>query len=139
MANCCFWSISNQFNNIHVHSSPPHKRRPVCLQKTLFELERYSNAMIISARCLHNSNRCYVFILILMGSLESMFPLPPLFAALYIDSNLTQTKLETKLAFIFLPFFSYHAMLTCTLSSAIYPIKKLRGCILEGIVCLASA
>ena len=63
----CVWSISNKFANIHMHSLPPHKSRPICLQKTLFELQHCSNVMIISARCLHGSDRCSLFSVILMG------------------------------------------------------------------------
>ena len=48
LADYCFWSISIKLNNIHVRNPPPQKCRPICLQKTLFELERCSNVMIVS-------------------------------------------------------------------------------------------
>ena len=79
MAGFCYWSISNNLNNIHMHSPPPLKRRPICLWKTLFELERCFNVMIIPARCLIISARyliisarCSLISVILMGPLKSM-------------------------------------------------------------------
>ena len=72
-------------------SPPPHKRRPVCLQKTLFELERCSNVMIISARCLQSSGRCLLLIMILIGPLKFMGsgvivpPCPLLLEAMHRD------------------------------------------------------
>ena len=52
---------------------PSHKRRSICLQKALFELERCSNVMIITARCLYSSDRCSRFSVILIP-LKSMGP-----------------------------------------------------------------
>ena len=50
------------------------KKKTYLLQKTVFELKRCSNVLIISARCLHSCNRCSLFSVILMGRPKSMSP-----------------------------------------------------------------
>ena len=53
------------------------KRRPNCLQKTLFNLERCSTVIIICARCLYSSDLCSLFSVTLMGPKIIVHPFPP--------------------------------------------------------------
>ena len=92
MPDYCFWFISNKFSNVHMHSPPPLKRRLICLQKIMFELERCSDVMIISARC-------SLLSVILMSALKSMGPgiivlAAPHSAALHICEILRNVELK---------------------------------------------